>query len=166
MFRQCDGLACYRRPCANARQGASRRRRNGPARTRAAQRPASVPAGNTWCAECDDVNAVEGFPRNRTARDGRGSYCKPGRSRIARANRQKCGSAICREATAEHDYLTSRVRGLPCFNCNGVLGQFVGRADLMMRAVLYLGREPGTPFVHPPSSGVEFYRSGVGPATG
>jgi hypothetical protein len=49
--------------------------------------------------------------------------------------------AICREAPAEHvdhDHATKLVRGLLCFNCNGALGQFRDRTDLMLRAVAYL----------------------------
>jgi hypothetical protein len=34
---------------------------------------------------------------------------------------------------------TKLVRGLLCFNCNGALGQFRDRTDLMLRAVAYLG---------------------------
>jgi hypothetical protein len=49
--------------------------------------------------------------------------------------------AICREAPADqvdHDHVTNRVRGLLCFNCNGALGQFRDRTELMVRAVAYL----------------------------
>jgi recombination endonuclease VII len=53
---------------------------------------------------------------------------------------QSGGCAICREAKAEHvdhDHATGRVRGLLCFNCNGALGQFRDRTDLMLPAVEY-----------------------------
>jgi hypothetical protein len=60
--------------------------------------------------------------------------------------------AICREAPAaqvDHDHKTNRVRGLLCFNFNGALGQFRDRDDLMLRAVLYLGRNVGEPLDYP-----------------
>lgn len=49
--------------------------------------------------------------------------------------------AICQEAPAEHvdhDHKTGKVRGLLCFNCNGALGQFRDRPDLMLLGATYL----------------------------
>lgn len=67
------------------------------------------------------------FPKNRSARSGYTSYCKP----------------------CFNDHASGRVRGLLCFNCNGALGQFRDREDLMLRAVLYLGRNVGDPLDYP-----------------
>ena len=50
---------------------------------------------------------------------------------------------ICRERRAEHvdhDHLTGAVRGVLCFSCNGGLGQFRDRVDIMTKAITYLER--------------------------
>ncbi|MGZ6826061.1 MAG: endonuclease VII domain-containing protein [Mycobacteriales bacterium] len=51
--------------------------------------------------------------------------------------------AICRESPAvhvDHDHDTGEVRGILCFNCNGGLGQFRDRVDIMRNAIDYLER--------------------------
>lgn len=51
--------------------------------------------------------------------------------------------AVCREAPAahlDHDHVTGEVRGILCLNCNGGLGQFRDRVDIMLRAIDYLER--------------------------
>ena len=61
--------------------------------------------------------------------------------------------AICRERPAEHidhDHVTGEVRGMLCFNCNGGLGQFRDRPDLLRLAAAYLERPIATlPFAGP-----------------
>jgi Recombination endonuclease VII len=178
--RRKDGLAFYCRPCRINREEISRRKRKGPRRHRVRPRDLVVPEGSKWCPDCDLVKPLSEFPRNKRARSGYMTYCKPCHNARTRASvdangggrnyhlRRRYGitaehfdamlaeqgglCAICREAPArhvDHDHKSNRVRGLLCFNCNGALGQFRDREDLMLRAVLYLGRNDGDSLDYP-----------------
>lgn len=135
-----------------------------------------MPEGYKWCPDCDGVFSLDEFPRNRRARNGYMTYCKPCHNQRTKVSVEANGGArnyhlrrrygiglehfeqmsaeqnglcaICREAPADHvdhDHRTERVRGLLCFNCNGALGQFRDRRDLMLRAIAYLDRDAGSP---------------------
>lgn len=54
---------------------------------------------------------------------------------------QGCVCAICGSPNPEHvdhDHVFKNVRGILCFNCNGGLGQFKDRPDLLHKAIGYL----------------------------
>jgi len=58
-------------------------------------------------------------------------------------DRQGGVCAVCRDADpvhVDHDHVSGRVRGVLCFNCNGGLGQFKDRADVMRSGIDYLER--------------------------
>jgi len=54
--------------------------------------------------------------------------------------------AVCRERPAEHVdhcHKTGAVRGILCFNCNGMLGQARDRVDILLEGIRYLERSRG-----------------------
>lgn len=65
----------------------------------------------------------------------------------ALVDRQGGVCAVCRQAEpvhVDHDHVSGRVRGVLCFNCNGGLGQFKDRADVLRSAIDYLERTTWT----------------------
>lgn len=54
------------------------------------------------CPACGEFKSFEDFPRNRSARDGLATYCKPCHNAIGRANRAK------RHGSSRHYHLIHR----------------------------------------------------------
>ena len=105
-----------------------------------------------YCARCETTQPLENFGRNRSARDGLTTYCRPchneaGKEALARAGgsreyhlRRRYGitgadvdamveaqggtCAVCdgKPEHVDHDHATGEVRGVLCFNCNQALG--------------------------------------------
>ena len=46
------------------------------------------------CSSCGHVGPPEDFPRNRSARSGRGAYCKPCHNRIGKRNRERAHGSV------------------------------------------------------------------------
>jgi hypothetical protein len=71
-----DGRGTYCKPCMSRRSQVSYRERRAAAGAVVRTREA-LPDGHKRCPDCEQVEVVEEFPRNKGARDGRGGYCKP-----------------------------------------------------------------------------------------
>jgi Recombination endonuclease VII len=71
-----DGRASYCRACMNVRSKRSADARK--ATDGHVVRPRrTVPDGMAWCPDCQTFKPIEDLPRNKSARNGRGGYCKP-----------------------------------------------------------------------------------------
>src|SRR3954451_19277945 len=86
-----DGLAFYCTPCRRSREEVSRRKRLGPRKNRIA--PPGVPAGMKWCPECEVIQPLDAFPRNRSQRSGMGTYCRPCHNKITQTDKERHGGA-------------------------------------------------------------------------
>jgi Recombination endonuclease VII len=74
--RRSDGRASYCRTCMNVRSNQSIYKRRAAA-GRAVTPRRVVPDSKKWCPQCETIKEMDDFPRNRSARGGRGGYCKP-----------------------------------------------------------------------------------------
>ncbi len=165
--RRADGLAFYCKSCAAFRSEKSRRGRGisprrlppsevadgskwcpdcaqiKPADDFPRTRANSVTGLHTYCKPCHNV-------RGKLSKEkvgGSRTYHLKRRYGITAADADAMHAeqdglcAICRVAPAahvDHDHATGKVRGLLCFNCNGGLGQFKDRIDVLESAVAYL----------------------------
>ena len=169
--KRSDGRGSYCKMCMTTRSRTSyRKRRGGEGKT--VRERVVVAEGLQRCPTCDQVKALDEFPKSRNTKTGYGTYCKPchnvrsreARDRLYAAARhyhlmhrygitaveadEMCEAqgglcAICQEAPAvhiDHDHVFGNVRGMTCFNCNGGLGQFRDRIDVLLNAIDYLER--------------------------
>lgn len=167
--RRPDGLSFYCRDCFKSRDAAGYRRRR--KRLGFEVRPReSLPEGLRRCSACREVKDNADFPKNRALPSGYLTYCKlchAARSRrdyfrrqyglsdqdvAALIDSQSGLCAICQSAPAahvDHNHITGKIRGALCFPCNGGLGQFKDRSDILQRAITYLEEHPWRTLVEP-----------------
>jgi len=148
-----DGRAAYCKECFRVRHRQQRE-----ARAAREGRPLvprrSAPPGQKWCPDCAAFYDKDDFPRNRSAADGLGAYCKPCHNRRARESRDRLhgGSRhyhLVRRygiSAAEVDALIARQGGV-CAICLRHLGQSPhldhDHATGEVRAVLCFGCNGG-----------------------
>jgi hypothetical protein len=100
----------------------------------------------TYCKPCHNARSRE--TRERLYGGGRHYHLKrrygiSAAEADAMVEAQGGLCAICQERPAEHvdhDHMSGAVRGILCFTCNGGLGQFRDRVDIMRKAIDYLER--------------------------
>ena len=83
-----DGRARYCRPCMNLRSRESYQRRQA-RRGQVVREREDLPTGWKRCPDCDEVQPLEAFPRNKRSKDGRHSYCKPCHNARGQETRQR-----------------------------------------------------------------------------
>ncbi len=85
--RRPSGRGSYCKPCFNKRSKTSYRKRAA-AVGRTVRDREVLPAGVRRCPDCREVKPLEGFPRNRSGRKGRGRYCLPCHNVRSRLNKE------------------------------------------------------------------------------
>jgi hypothetical protein len=79
-----DGLAFYCKACFGRISKESYRRRRAATGRTVRERPPAPPKGLRRCPRCEAVKPESEFPRNRSAKSGFGTYCKPCHNAITR----------------------------------------------------------------------------------
>lgn len=134
------------------------------ARHKAKKRGGTLAAnGIKKCTRCKQIKSVDDFRKNRKALDGFQSSCAECEldmkfilnygislnqyNLLLESQNGNC--AICgkhwtekrRRHAVDHDHATGEVRGLLCSECNGGLGMFADKTELLQNAISYLQRQ-------------------------
>ncbi|MCW2672101.1 MAG: Recombination endonuclease [Frankiales bacterium] len=175
--KRSDGRGSYCRLCMRERSKASYR--GLAVAGKIVRQRERLPVGIKRCPDCGEVKPHADFPRNRNAKDGLHTYCKPCHNARSKETverlygsgkhyrlRRRYGidevdfdemtldqgdlCALCGNQPAEHvdhDHATGEVRGILCFNCNGMLGQARDRVDILLEGIRYLERSRGAQWI-------------------
>ena len=91
--RRKHGRGSYCQPCFNERSKKSYAKRVKEKHGREVKQTVIVPEGHRHCPDCDQLQPLDDFPRDRNGREGRGSYCKPCHNARGRASKEKHGGS-------------------------------------------------------------------------
>jgi hypothetical protein len=83
-----DGYGIYCKSCFAIRYRTYREKK-AVAEGRQIQERRVVPPGEKYCPRCEQVLPLDSFGRNRSARDGHTSYCKPCHNAVGRETKQR-----------------------------------------------------------------------------
>jgi hypothetical protein len=123
-----------------------------------------------YCSRCESVLPLTKFGRNRSARDGLTTYCRPCHNAAGKEALQRAGGsreyhlrrrygitgadfdamveaqggtcAVCdgKPEHVDHDHKSGLVRGVLCFNCNQALGNVRDDIVVLRGLIAYLDR--------------------------
>jgi hypothetical protein len=151
--REKDGIDIYCRSCVSRRNRDLRKKNM-------LRKDVLVPQTKT-CPKCMTQKSGTDFHKNRRENDGLEPHCKT--CFLARKRRsaygvskewvadtlatQNGGCAVCKTQTpmgrggfhVDHNHETGEVRGLLCHKCNMALGLFKDRAEILLKAISFLG---------------------------
>ncbi len=124
--------------------------RLGPPRTCAGQGPRDVPDDHKWCPECDEIKPIDDFPRTAVSAPDAQAVPQP----IVRANKEKHGrrAELPRWRRPNTSITITAPTGSAACSASTATARSASSAiarDLMLRAVLYLGRNVGESLDYP-----------------